>query len=100
MPKPSRSLTDLMPRNPVNERLSYSDLEYLTDQIVMNHDDMSANEALMVLMDEVLRVFFTDPSDLENITGIVSRHAYYRLSISEHREQALITEARAGLAQR
>ena len=66
----------------------------------MDHDDMSANEALMVLMDEILRGYFSDPGDLENVTGIVSRHAYYRLGISEHREQALISEARAGLAQR
>jgi len=66
----------------------------------MSYDDPSMNEALMVLMDEVLQVSFTDSGDMENVTGIVSRHAYYRLGISEHREQALITEARAGLAQR
>jgi hypothetical protein len=101
MPKPARSFIDRMPRNPVNEPLSSQDLEYLTDRIVLSgHHDDSINEALIILMDEVQRVAFTNPVDLENVTGVVSRHAYYRLHHSEDRLQALISEVRGKLAQR
>ena len=100
MRKPTRNLVDLMPRNPVNEPLSSQDLEYLTDQIVLSgHHDDSINEALIILMDEVQRLAFTDAADLENVTGIVSRHAYYRMSQNEDRLKALISEVRRKLAQ-
>lgn len=91
---------DRMPPNPAYQPLTLTQIEYLTDQIVMAYHDPSIAEALLVLMDEIERLALSEPLDVEPVTVRVKHHAYYRLNDTENNQQALITALRGALAQR
>ena len=86
-----------LPTNPAFEPLTWRQLEYLTDQIVLGHDDPTIAEALIVLIDEIERVALAHPIDLENITVPVKAHAFYRTQNSIEPQLALITQLRCKL---